>query len=78
MSKLPLDRVGSEPVLVGPGRKGGAPAMGRRSPAQVHIAHGVGKPVGRGEAFVRIPTIVTAHTDERDRCSVRASVVFRV
>jgi len=27
---------------------------------------------------VRIPTIVTAHTDERDRCSVRASVVFRV
>ena len=29
-------------------------------------------------AVVRIPTIVTAHTDERDRCSVRASVVFRV
>jgi hypothetical protein len=27
---------------------------------------------------MRIPTIVTAHTDERDRCSVRASVVFRV
>ena len=27
---------------------------------------------------LRIPTIVTAHTDERDRCSVRASVVFRV
>ncbi|MBP6482881.1 MAG: CHAT domain-containing protein [Pseudomonadales bacterium] len=27
---------------------------------------------------VRNPTIVTAHTDERDRCSVRASVVFRV
>ncbi len=31
-----------------------------------------------GFEFVRIPTIVTAHTDERDRCSVRASVVFRV
>ena len=29
-------------------------------------------------ANLRIPTIVTAHTDERDRCSVRASVVFRV
>ena len=29
-------------------------------------------------AGMRIPTIVTAHTDERDRCSVRASVVFRV
>ena len=29
-------------------------------------------------AGLRIPTIVTAHTDERDRCSVRASVVFRV
>ena len=29
-------------------------------------------------ASLRIPTIVTAHTDERDRCSVRASVVFRV
>lgn len=28
--------------------------------------------------ILRIPTIVTAHTDERDRCSVRASVVFRV
>ena len=28
--------------------------------------------------MLRIPTIVTAHTDERDRCSVRASVVFRV
>ena len=35
-----------------------------------------------GHAYIasqlRIPTIVTAHTDERDRCSVRASVVFRV
>ena len=30
------------------------------------------------QRFLRIPTIVTAHTDERDRCSVRASVVFRV
>lgn len=30
------------------------------------------------EVRLRIPTIVTAHTDERDRCSVRASVVFRV
>lgn len=27
---------------------------------------------------LRIPTIVTTHTDERDRCSVRASVGFRV
>lgn len=34
--------------------------------------------VGRIDFELRIPTIVTAHTDERDRCSVRASVVFRV
>lgn len=33
---------------------------------------------GRSKSALRIPTIVTAHTDERDRCSVRASVVFRV
>ena len=32
----------------------------------------------RDSGGLRIPTIVTAHTDERDRFSVRASVVFRV
>lgn len=32
----------------------------------------------QAERNLRIPTIVTAHTDERDRCSVRASVGFRV
>ena len=35
-----------------------------------------------GHAYIasqlRIPTIVSAHTEVRDRCSVRASVVFRV
>ncbi|MCV2218528.1 helicase C-terminal domain-containing protein [Thauera sp. Sel9] len=28
--------------------------------------------------LLRIPTNVTAHTDEGDRCCARASVVFRV
>ena len=36
------------------------------------------RPQRVGCTRLRIPTIVTAHTDERDRCSVRASVVFRV
>lgn len=38
-------------VLIGPGRKGRPPAMRRRAPAQVHVAHRVGEPIGRSEAL---------------------------
>ena len=34
-----------------PRSKGRPPAMRRRAPAQVHISHRVGQPIGRGEAL---------------------------
>ena len=60
--------------------KGAWRALGTLAPERLSALRRIAtiESIGSSTRIVRIPTIVTAHTDERDRCSVRASVVFRV